>query len=174
MSALTVHCLWEDEAARKRIDHPPPYVEAKTIKLLTLHTHDCLVPVLWAVHKGRPQRRGGVGKMRTHADSRREQSIMLNADVRKGRGDLVKCGHLRRQVVEKRFIFADVLYGRPLKGVLLFLFFFFFFAFFIFFIVIFFFAFFFVTFFFSFSFFLFFAFSPSSLHSSSFLYCSSS
>jgi len=37
MSALTVHCQWEDEAVRKRTGHPPSYAEVKKMKSLTLH-----------------------------------------------------------------------------------------------------------------------------------------
>src|SRR6218665_2057035 len=45
------------------------------------------------------------------------QCMMLNADVRKGGGGLVKCGHLRTgEKGRKGVIFADVLYGRPLNG----------------------------------------------------------
>jgi len=39
MGTLNVHCLWEAETARERTGHPPPYVEAKRMKPITLHTH---------------------------------------------------------------------------------------------------------------------------------------
>src|SRR5688572_5596168 len=32
----------EDEMARQRTGHPPSYAEAKKMKSLTFHTHDCL------------------------------------------------------------------------------------------------------------------------------------
>ena len=41
MSTLTVHCQWEDEAAREKIGHPPSYAQAKKMKSLTLNTHGC-------------------------------------------------------------------------------------------------------------------------------------
>jgi len=41
MSALTVHCQWEDETVRERTGHMPSYAKAKKMKLLTLHTHGC-------------------------------------------------------------------------------------------------------------------------------------
>ena len=47
------------------------------------------------------------------------QCMMLNADIRKGERGLVKCGHLRTGEGLKRVIFADVLFGRPLKAKLI-------------------------------------------------------
>ena len=41
MSILTAHCPWEDETVRGRIGYSPSYAEAKKMKSLTLHTHDC-------------------------------------------------------------------------------------------------------------------------------------
>jgi len=41
-SQPAVQCWWEDETARKRTPHPPPYAEAKKLKSLTLHNHGCL------------------------------------------------------------------------------------------------------------------------------------
>jgi len=41
MSTLTTHCQGEDETVRERTGHPPSYTEAKKMKLLTFHTHDC-------------------------------------------------------------------------------------------------------------------------------------
>jgi len=44
--------------------------------------------------------------------------MMLNADIRNGGEGLVKCGHLLTEAGDtKRVIFADVLYGRPLKSI---------------------------------------------------------
>ena len=40
MSTLTAPCQWEDDAVT---DHSPPYVVAKKLKSLTLHTHGCHV-----------------------------------------------------------------------------------------------------------------------------------
>ena len=36
MSALTIHCQWEDEMVREKIGHLPTYAEAKKMTLLTL------------------------------------------------------------------------------------------------------------------------------------------
>ena len=40
MSALTVHCRWEDEMVREITGHPP--FNAMKMKSLTLHAHGCL------------------------------------------------------------------------------------------------------------------------------------
>jgi len=40
MSALTVHCRWEDEMVREITGHPP--LNAMKMKSLTLHAHGCL------------------------------------------------------------------------------------------------------------------------------------
>src|SRR6218665_423235 len=42
MSTLVIHCQWEDETVREKTGHLPSYAEAKKIKSLALHTHDCL------------------------------------------------------------------------------------------------------------------------------------
>src|SRR6218665_2375979 len=39
MSTLIIRCQWVDESVRERTGHPPSYVEAKRMKLLSLHTH---------------------------------------------------------------------------------------------------------------------------------------
>jgi len=41
MSTLIIYCQWEDDMVRDRTGHPPPYTEAKKIKLLTFHTSGC-------------------------------------------------------------------------------------------------------------------------------------
>lgn len=40
--AETCFCQWGDKMARDRTDHPPPYAGAKKMKLVQLHTHDCV------------------------------------------------------------------------------------------------------------------------------------
>ena len=41
MSALTVHCRWQDETVSERIGQLPSYAEGKKMKSLTLHTYGC-------------------------------------------------------------------------------------------------------------------------------------
>jgi hypothetical protein len=38
MSTLTIHCRWEDYAARERTSHPTSYADAKKMMTLTHHT----------------------------------------------------------------------------------------------------------------------------------------
>lgn len=49
-SALTVHCPTcpcENEMARERTDHKPPYAKARKMKSLTLHNHGCIKDIFY-------------------------------------------------------------------------------------------------------------------------------
>src|SRR6218665_876288 len=54
MSALTVHCSWEEATVRERTAHPPSYAEAKQMKLQALHVPNAVSGLAYGAAKYTP------------------------------------------------------------------------------------------------------------------------